>query len=67
MGAQYEEEHIRVDVKDDRTIHVEVWYSRPHHLPLYQNPKQFYIKVEHRSLLPKSIEIPKRTPIEGIQ
>lgn len=68
MGAQYEKEHVKVEVSsDNKTIHVEVWYSRSHHLPLYSNPKRFYINVDHTSILPKSIELPKRTPLEGIK
>lgn len=68
MGAQYEKEHVKVEVSsDNKTIRVEVWYSRSHRLPLYPNPKQFYINVDHTSILPKSIEVPKRTPLEGIK
>jgi hypothetical protein len=68
MGAQYEQEHVKVEVGAKNTsIHVEVWYSRSHHLPLYSNPKQFYSNLDHASLLPKSLELPKRTPLNGIE
>ena len=67
MGATYEKDHIKVEVSEDnRTIHVEVWYSRKHSLPLYQNPKQFYTKFDHTSMLPKTLNIPKRTPLPDI-
>ena len=68
MGAQYEKEHIKVEVSsNNKNIHVEVWYSRSHHLPLYSNPKRFYINHDHTPILPKSIELPQRTPLEGIE
>ena len=64
MGAQYEKEHVKVEVSsDNKSIHVEIWYSRTHHLPLYPNPKRFYSKLDHTSILPKAIDIPKRTPL----
>ncbi len=68
MRAQYEKEHIKVEVtSDNRKIHVEVWYSRSHHLPVYSNPKRFYITADHASILPKPIELPKRTPIKELE
>jgi hypothetical protein len=67
MGAAYEKDHIKVEVSEDnKTIHVEVWYSRSHALPLYQNPKQFYTKFDHTSMLPKTLNIPKRTPLPDV-
>lgn len=66
MGAKYEKEHIKIEISEDnRKIHVEVWYSRKHGLPLYQNPKQFYTKLDHTSILPK-LDLPKRTPLPDI-
>ena len=63
MGAQYQPEHVRVDVNtEQKSIEVEVWYTRPHHLPLYPNPKQFYLKLRQASILPK-INLPQRTPL----
>lgn len=50
MGAEYKDEHIKIDMSDDnKRIHVEVWYSKAHKLPLYQNPKQFYVSLDHRT------------------
>jgi hypothetical protein len=47
IGAQYEEEDVRVEVdKLNKEIYVEIWYSRPHDLPFYQNPKEFHIELE---------------------
>lgn len=67
MEAQYEKEHIKVEVGEKhKNIHVEVWYSRSHHLPLYANPKQFYISLDHKPILPKSLDLPKRTPVPGV-
>lgn len=63
MGAQYQENHVRVVVNtEQKSIEVEVWYARPHHLPLYPNPKQFYLKLRQASILPK-INLPQRTPL----
>lgn len=68
MGAQYEEDHIIVTVTPkNMRIRAEVWYSRPHHLPLYPNPKQFYIKVEHTAIvsgIKDKLKLP--TPKEGL-
>jgi hypothetical protein len=67
MGATYEKDHIKVEVSEDnRTIHVEVWYSRKHSLPLYQNPKQFYTKFDYTTMLPKTLNIPKRTALPDV-
>jgi len=67
MGAQYEKEHVKVEVEsNNKKIHVEVWYSRSHHLPVYPNPKGFYINIDHAPLLP-TIKLPKRTPLKGIE
>jgi hypothetical protein len=67
MGATYEKDHIKVEVSEDnRKIHVEVWYSRSHALPLYQNPKEFYTKFDHKSILPKTLNLPKKTPLPDI-
>ncbi len=64
MGAQYQDEHIKVEVtENNERINVEVWYSRIHSLPFYQNPKQFYVNLSHKSLLPKKINIPERSPL----
>ena len=63
MGAQYQPEHVRVNVNaEQKSIEVEIWYARPHHLPLYPNPKQFYLKLRQASILPK-INLPQRTPL----
>ena len=63
MGAQYQPEHVRVALStDQKSVQVEVWYARPHHLPLYPNPKQFYLKLEHKLLLPK-LNLPQPTPL----
>ena len=68
IKAQYSEEHIKVEVLPDNSkVFVEVWYSRPHHLPFYQNPKQFYFKAEHATILPKKIDIPTRAPIPDME
>lgn len=59
IHAQYEPEHIKVTVTSDfKKIQAEVWYARSHGVPFYQNPKQFYSKLEHTSILPK-INLPK--------
>jgi hypothetical protein len=67
MHATYQPEYIKVTVSEDfKKIQAEVWYSRSHGLPFYQNPKQFYSKLEHASLLPK-INLPKpptETPVD---
>jgi hypothetical protein len=48
IGAEYKEEHIKIEISDDnKRMHVEIWYSKSHSLPLYQNPKQFYITLDH--------------------
>jgi hypothetical protein len=48
MGAEYKEEHIKIEVSDNnKRMHVEVWFSKSHSLPLYQNPKQFYVTLDH--------------------
>jgi hypothetical protein len=48
IKAEYKEEHIKIEVSDNNTrMHVEIWYSKSHNLPLYQNPKQFYITLDH--------------------
>ena len=63
MGAQYQPEHVRATLSSDqKSMQVEVWYARPHHLPLYPNPKQFYVKLEHALLLPK-LNLPQPTPL----
>jgi hypothetical protein len=68
MGAQYEKEYVKVEVSSNhKTIHVQVWYARSHHLPLYPNPKRFYLNSDYTSLLPKSIELPTRPPLQGIE
>lgn len=67
MGATYDKDHIKIEISEDnRKIHVEVWYSRKHGLPLYQNPKQFYTKFDHTTILPKTLNLPKRTPLPDI-
>ena len=67
MGARYQKEHIQVEVgAENKNLHVRVWYTRPHHLPLYQNPKQFYLELDHTPLLPQ-INIPKRATIPPIE
>jgi hypothetical protein len=68
IEAFYEKDHIRVNVNDaDKTIQVEIWYSRSHHLPFYQNPKQFYLKLRHKPMVPKSINIPTPRPLPNIE
>ena len=68
IGAQYEEEYVKVEVKPDNSkVFVEVWYSRAHHLPFYQNPKQFYLNLQHATILPKKIDIPTRAPLPNIE
>lgn len=63
MGAQYQPEYVRAALSSDqKSMQVEVWYARPHHLPLYPNPKQFYVKLEHALLLPK-LNLPQPTPL----
>jgi hypothetical protein len=48
IGAEYKEEHIKIEIGDNnKRMHVEVWYSKSHNLPLYQNPKQFYFALDH--------------------
>lgn len=68
IHAQYEPEYIKVTVTSDfKKIEAEVWYSRSHGVPFYQNPKQFYSKLEHTSILPKTLNLPKpptETPID---
>jgi hypothetical protein len=68
LGAQYAKEQVKVELSsDNKTIQVEVWYARPHHLPFYPNPKRFYVKVTHTALLPispKTVEIPTRPPLK---
>ena len=50
MGAEYKDEYIKIEVSDNnKRIHVEVWYSKAHNLPFYQNPKQFYVNLDHRA------------------
>lgn len=67
MGAQYQPEHVRTALSSDqKSMQVEVWYARPHHLPLYPNPKQFYVKLEHALLLPK-LNLPQPTPLPQIE
>ena len=52
MGAVYDENNILVKADPNvKKIQVEVWYSLPHHLPLYPNPKPFYIKVEQKAII----------------
>lgn len=47
IDAQYEEGDVNVEVdKLNKEIYVDIWYSRPHELPLYQNPKEFHIELE---------------------
>ena len=46
MGAQYDREHIKVNVdENEEKITVEIWYSQSLNLPFFPNPKQFYISV----------------------
>ncbi len=48
MGAKYEDKNVKVDVDDGKKkVKVDIWYGRPHNLPFYPNPKQFYIHVEN--------------------
>ena len=48
--AEYKEEQIIIELTDDnRSIKVKIWYSKSHQLPLYQNPKDFYIELDHRA------------------
>jgi hypothetical protein len=66
MGAQYQPEHVRTTLSSDqKSMQAEVWYARPHHLPLYPNPKRFYLKLEHELLLPK-LNLPQPTPLPAI-
>ncbi|MCP4399980.1 MAG: hypothetical protein GY801_22070 [bacterium] len=68
IGADYKEEHIKVEVLPNNSkVFVEVWYTRSHHLPFYQNPKQFYLKSEHATILPKKINIPTRAPLPNVE
>jgi len=55
MGAKYDAKSgIKVEVDNGKKkVKVEVWYTRSHKLPIYPNPKQFYIKREN-------------TPLEGL-
>ena len=49
-NVQYNEEQIIIDVSsDNKSMKVKIWFAKPHHLPLYQNPKQFYIELDHRA------------------
>lgn len=49
-NAQYSEEQIMIEVSNDsKSIRVKVWFAKSHSLPLYQNPKQFYIELDHRA------------------
>jgi len=42
--ADYSREDVRVEVdRSEKTIHVDIWYTRSHELPFYQNPVEFYI------------------------
>lgn len=52
FGAKYDEKKgVMVEVDDPKKkAKVEIWYSRPHKLPLYPNPIQFYIKVESTTI-----------------
>ena len=48
MGAQYQKKDVKVTVDPSKKkIIVEVWYWRSHNLPLYPNPKAFYLKIEN--------------------
>ncbi len=51
MGAEYEDKNVKVDVDPrQKKVKVEVWYSKSHNLPFYQNPKQFYVTAESNPL-----------------
>ncbi|MDY6987504.1 MAG: hypothetical protein SWQ30_05540 [Thermodesulfobacteriota bacterium] len=42
--VDYTREDVRVQVdRSEKTIHVDIWYTRSHELPFYQNPVEFYI------------------------
>ncbi|MDY6836562.1 MAG: hypothetical protein SWH78_01190 [Thermodesulfobacteriota bacterium] len=42
--ADYTREDVRVKVdRSEKIIHVDIWYTRSHKLPFYQNPVELYI------------------------
>ncbi len=48
--VQYKEEQIIIEISDDnKSMKVKIWFAKSHSLPLYQNPKQFYIELDHRA------------------
>jgi len=51
IDAEYEDKDVKVTVEQaKKKILVEIWYSRAHSLPFYENPKQFYIRIENTPL-----------------
>jgi hypothetical protein len=64
--------HIKVVLTPKtKRISAEVWYSRQHSVPLYQNPKEFYINAEQAAIispikekLQDKIKRPTLPPIE---
>jgi hypothetical protein len=45
INAEFKKEQVKVTIPDGtKKITVEIWYTRTHKLPFYQNPKQFYYK-----------------------
>jgi hypothetical protein len=44
--ADYARDDVKVQVdKSEKIIRVDIWYSRSHALPLYQNPIEFHIEL----------------------
>ncbi|MDY6952804.1 MAG: hypothetical protein SWE60_14930 [Thermodesulfobacteriota bacterium] len=44
MDADYEREDVRVQAdRSEKTIHVDIWYTRSHELPFYENPVELHV------------------------
>ena len=49
-NVEYKEDQIIIDLSENnRSRKVRIWFAKSHGLPLYQNPKQFYIELDHRA------------------
>jgi len=64
MNAQYEKQDVQVIVKErQKSISVNVSYSRPHNSLFFANPKQFYARADTRKASDRAERAQYDTPV----
>lgn len=49
--AEYKDKDLKIEMKqEEKYLKVQIWYSRTHKVPFFQNPKQFYLEVDNREV-----------------